>query len=281
MLSTTLVTGGTGTTGRLVARLLRERGIDTRTAGRGHDADVRFDWADPATHAAAAAGVERAYLVAPTGVADPAPLVEAFLDTALRAGLRRAVLLSSSAVAAGDPGLGQVHALVRERVPEWAVLRPSWFQQNTTGAHPLARSIREEGRIVTATGEGRVALVDARDIAAVAVRALLDEPSHDTEHVLTGPQALSWSQVADLVSTVLGRPVRHEAVSAQELTRRWVAAGAAEGFARSLAALDEEIGRGAEDRTTDTVERITGRPPRALRDLLVEQLAEQLAERPA
>ena len=270
MPTTTLVTGGTGTTGRLVTALLRGRGLSARTAGRGPGADVRFDWADPAPHAAAVAGADRAYLVAPTGVADPAPLVDAFLDTALRAGLRRAVLLSSSAVAAGDPGLGEVHALVRERVPEWAVLRPSWFQQNVTGGHPLARSIREEGRIVTATGRGRLGLVDARDIAAVAVRALLDEPSHDTEHVLTGPEALSWSDVAELVSRARGRTVRHEAVDAEELTRRWVAAGAPEGFARSLAALDAAVARGAEDRTTDTVQRLTGRPPRALRDLLAE-----------
>ncbi|WP_432543690.1 NAD(P)H-binding protein [Kineococcus sp. SYSU DK002] len=274
---TTLVTGGTGTTGRLVAALLRRQGATARTAGRSRAADVRFDWTDPATHGPAVAGADRVYLVAPTGEPDPAALVEPFLGTALRAGVRRVVLLSSSAVEPGDPGLGQVDSLVRERAPQWAVLRPSWFQQNVTGDHPVARSLREEDRVVTATGTGRVALVDARDIAAVAVRALLDEPSHDTEHVLTGPQALSWSDVADLVSAARGRAARHEPVGVDELARRWVAAGLPEPFARALAALDEDISLGRHDVTTDTVRRVTGRDPRALADLLAEHFGAHAA----
>ena len=274
---TTLVTGGTGTTGRLVTALLRQQGGTARTAGRSSSADVRFDWTDPATHGPAVAGADRVYLVAPTGESDPVPLVEAFLETALSAGVRRVVLLSSSAVPAGAPGPGQVHALVRDRVPQWAVLRPSWFQQNLTGDHPFARSLREEDRIVTATGNGRVALVDARDIAAVAARALLDEPSHDTEHVLTGPQALSWSDVAALVSTARGRAARHDAVSVEDLTRRWVSAGLPPAAARALAALDEDIARGAHDFTTDTVQRITGRTPCALADLLTEHFSARAA----
>lgn len=274
---TVLVTGATGNTGSRVVRMLRERGAGVRAAARrpgpeaGAGADggtdgVRFDWYDPATHAAALTGVERLYLVAPVGEADPVPVVEPFLTAAIARGVRRVVLLSSSAIPADAPGLGALHRLVRDTMPEWAVLRPSWFMQNFTGDHPVAHAIRGDGQIVTATGDGRVAFVDADDIAAVAVRALLDDRPHDTDHVITGPEALGYADAARVVAEVSGRPVGHVPVTAAAFREKLAEAGIPPEFAAVLAGLDEDIRGGAEDRTTDTVRRITGREPRSFRD---------------
>ncbi len=273
-----LVLGATGTTGSRVAAQLREprmreRGVTVRTATRRprSASDVRFDWADPTTHAPALRGVSAVYLVAPVDDADPVPAVGPFLQEAVRRGVRRVVALSSSALPAGTPGLGAVHALVAATVPEWAVLRPSWFMQNFTGGHPAARGVRD-GELVTATGDGRVAFVDAADIAAVAVRALTDPVAHDTDHVLTGPEALSYADAAAAITRHAGRPVRHRSVPPDELARRIAAHGVPPEFARVLAALDDGIRRGAEDRTTDTVERVTGRPPRRFADFVAAAL---------
>ncbi|MDH2430576.1 NAD(P)H-binding protein [Sphaerisporangium sp. TRM90804] len=261
-----LVTGGTGTTGGRVAALLRERGaavrIATRTPGAapGH---VRFEWADPATHAPAVAGTDRVYLVAPIGAAEPAPVVEPFLRTALRAGVRRVVLLSSSATPEGPAGLGALHRLVRTSMPEWTVLRPSWFMQNFVGDHPLAHGIRATGEIVTATGTGRVAFVDPDDIAAVAAHALLDAVPHDAEHLITGPQALGYDDAAALIADATGLAVRHHAVGTADMAARMTAAGVPEEFAAILAGMEEDIRHGAEDRVTATVQEVTGRPPRS------------------
>ena len=124
-----LVTGGTGHTGSFVGAQLAERGADVRLASRRAPADdpghVRFDWADERTHDGALDGVTAAYLVAPAHVTDPAPLMEAFVTRALRHGVRRFVLLSSSAITEDMPGLGAVARLLRERAPEWAVLDPA------------------------------------------------------------------------------------------------------------------------------------------------------------
>ncbi|GAA0907288.1 MULTISPECIES: NmrA family NAD(P)-binding protein [Streptomyces violaceusniger group] len=270
---TALVLGATGNTGSEVLRMVRAEGArplaatrrpETAAAAGVADA-VRFDWHDPAGHAAALRGVDRLYLVAPLGVAEPLPVVEPFLKAAVAQGVRRAVLLSSSAVDEADTGLGALHTLVRRTVPEWAVLRPSWFMQNFTGDHPVAQAIRGDGEIVTATGDGRVAFVDATDIAAVATRALLDDRPHTTEHVITGPEALGYAEAARIVAEVSGRPVRHTAVETGELVGRLRATGLPPEFAAFLAGLDEDIRHGAEDRTTDTVERVTGRPPRSFR----------------
>lgn len=261
-----LVLGATGTTGSRVAAFLAERGVRARLATRKpHSAmQVRFDWADRDTHAPALHGVSAVYLVAPVAVPDPVPLVEPFLEEAVRQGVERVVQLSSSALPEGTPGLGAVHSRVRTTMAEWTVLRPSWFMQNFTGEHAVAQGVRS-GEIITATKEGRVAFIDATDIAAVAGHALVDEVPHNTEHILTGPEALSYADAAAIIARQIGRPIRHRSITVDELAVRLTEHGIPPEFAAVLAALDEDISGGSEDRVTDTVERVTGRPARSFR----------------
>ncbi|MBB5773858.1 NAD(P)H-binding protein [Nonomuraea jabiensis] len=267
-----LVIGATGTTGSLVAAFLRDRGVPVRPASRTHGlpGHVRFEWADPETHAPALSGVSAVYLVAPIGVAEPAPLVAPFLNEATRQGVRRVVLLSSSAVSESATGLGALHGLVRASAPEWTILRPSWFMQNFAGDSLALRT--RDGEILSATGQGRVAFIDAGDIASVAVHALADEVPHNTEHLLTGPEALSYTEVADAITRHTGRPLRHTAVTTDELARHFAVHGLPPDFATTLAALDADISGGAEDRVTATVERITGRPARTFRDFCAREI---------
>lgn len=268
-----LITGGTGNTGRRVASRLLELGFQVRAASRAAPAPgsagehVRFDWADASTHALALEGVDRVYLVAPALVEDPSTLMVPFIERALASGVRRLVLLSSSAVPDGAPGLGGVERFLRERAPGWAVLKPSWFMQNFVDPrHPHAASLMREGTVVTATGSGRVGFVDADDIAEVAARALADEAPHDTAHVITGPEALGYADVAAILSRITGRPMRHLPVDDGEARRRLLAAGMPEPYAALLVGLDAAIRDGAEDHVTDTVARVTGRPPRRFED---------------
>lgn len=267
-----LVLGATGNTGNALVQLLKASGTSLRTAARselaGSPDHVRFVWDDRRTHGPAVAGVERLYLVAPVGAADPLPLVEPFLVEALAAGLQRVVLLSSSAVKPGDPGLGQIDALVRATAPEWATLRPSWFMQNFVGDHPLADGIRSRGEIVTATGDGRLSFVDARDIAATAAALLQADSIVSSEHLVTGPQALSYADAAALIGEFMGRPVRHVAVTEAALTQRLITAGYEAAFASALASLDADIRAGRQARVANTVRRLTGRLPCSLRDFL-------------
>ncbi|WP_283632977.1 NAD(P)H-binding protein [Mycolicibacterium poriferae] len=267
-----LVTGATGNTGVSVVAGLRDRGDAVRAATRRPDpgdADaVRFDWFDPSTFAAALAGVRAIYLVAPAGVADPAPVVRPFLEQAAAGGVRRVVALSSSAVARGEPLLGEIHALVVDLFSESTVLRPSWFMQNFTADHALAEGIRRSREIVTATGDGRLGFIDAADIAAVAVEALVADRPVGDELVLTGPEALSYGHAAAIISDVLGTPVRHVDVTTAQLADRLTRAGLTGEFAAGLAALDERIRAGEQDLVTTTVYDVTGRRPTSLREFL-------------
>lgn len=273
-----LITGGTGTTGSRVAAALTEQGMSVRVGSRTPAPgthQVRFDWTDPTTHGPALTGTDGIYLVPPIGDSAPARLMVPFLERALEAGVRRLVLLSSSAIAEGDPGAGEVHRALRQLASEWAVLRPSWFMQNfVTPGHLHVESIRTADEIVTATGQGRVAFVDADDIAAVAVRALADERPHNTAHLITGPEALSYADVAEALSKVTGRAIRHRPVQVAEFRERLTAIGIPEAFARMLAAMDDAIAHGSEDRVDPAVQRLTGRPARAFADFAAEHAPE-------
>jgi uncharacterized protein YbjT (DUF2867 family) len=275
--SATLVIGATGTTGsRVVAGLIAE-GHRVKAAGRSATPvegaePVRFDWNEPATFGAALDGVDRVYLIPPIGSSDPAAVMLPFLRRARSAGLHRAVLLSSSAIPEGGPAVGQVHQALPGLFEQWAVLRPSWFMQNFAGFTPHARSIREDGVILTATGDGRVGFVDAEDIAAVAVRALTDEQAPDADLILTGPQALSYDDVAAIITEVGGRPVVHRHLTFDQLRDRWAEEIPLE-FATMLARMDRAIADGAEDRTSDTVQRLTGRTPGTFRAFAERELS--------
>ncbi|WP_225841903.1 NAD(P)H-binding protein [Streptomyces albus] len=272
-----LVVGATGTTGsrtaaRLTAESHRVKAATRRAAPVAGAEPVRFDWYDTATHAPALEGVDRVYLVPPVGDPDPAAVMLPFLRQARAAGVRRAVLLSSSAVPSGGPAVGLVHQALPGLFPEWAVLRPSWFMQNFTGDHLHARGIREDGTVRSATGSGRVGFVDADDIAEVAVRALTDDRAPDTDLVLTGPEALSYDDVAAVLTEVTGRPVVHHRLTQTQLRDRLAAEVPAE-FAGILAGMDGAIAQGAEDRVTDTVQRLTGRPPHSFRTVAERELS--------
>ncbi|MEU0149900.1 NmrA family NAD(P)-binding protein [Streptomyces sp. NPDC006288] len=273
---TTLVIGATGTTGSRTAAQLSACGHRVRAASRravnipGTE-PVAFDWYEPATHAAALGGADRVYLIPPVGDADPAAVMLPFLRQAHTAGVHRAVLLSSSAIPEGGPAVGTVHRALPDLFEHWAVLRPSWFMQNFTGAHAHAMSVREEGVIWTAAGSGRVGFVDAEDIAAVAARALTDEHAPNTDLVLTGPEALSYDDVATIITQVTGLPVEHHRLSYEQMRDRLEAQVPLE-FASMLAGMDRAIAEGAEDRITDTVQRLTGRPARGFRALLQREM---------
>ena len=264
-----LVTGGTGTTGRRLSARLAARGLRYRAATRSPKAenDIRFDWADDTTWDAALKDVGRVYLVAPTGVPDPLPMMIPLMELAIRSGVKRFVLLSASSLEPDGPMMGRVHAWLRDRAPEWVVLRPSWFMQNFSERQHL-ESIRDEGAIYTATENGRVGFIDAEDIAAVAAKALSQPEFASGDIVLTGPAALSYDDVARTLSGVLDRPVKHRRLSVTGLAARHVAFGLPEAYAETLASMDASIAAGCEDRVTDAVARLAGRPANALADFV-------------
>ncbi len=270
MPDTILVTGGTGTTGRRVSAQLSARGLRYRVGTRNPSAKdhIHFDWMVETTWETALEGIKSIYLVAPSGVAEPLPVMSPFMELAIRNGVKRFVLLSASSLDAGGPLMGMVHAWLRDHAPEWVVLRPTWFMQNLSEGQLLA-PVRDEGAIFTATGDGRIGFIDAEDIAAVAVEALTQPECVSGDMILTGPAALSYDDVARTLSDVLKHPVTHHHLSVDELAARHMAqSGLPEAYAQTLAQMDADIAAGSEERITDAVASMAGRQARALEEFI-------------
>lgn len=270
-----LVIGATGKVGGKLAKRLAEEGRSVRAASRSGGSSqgaegISFDWFDASTHDAALAEVDRIFMIAPVGASDPIESMEPFIDRAIGRGVRRFVLLSSSLIEEGGPAMGAVHALLRQRAPEWAVLRPSWFMENFT-IDPHLSSIRFEDAVYSATGDGVVPFIACADIAEVALRVLTSSAPTNDGLVLTGPGLLSYADVGRVIGSARGRPVNHENLSADALSARLSGFGIPPQFAAMLAGLDTAIAAGAEARTTTLVADLTGRAPMSFEGFALSQ----------
>jgi uncharacterized protein YbjT (DUF2867 family) len=253
-----LVTGATGKTGKSLIAQLERAGVPHRAVSRY--GAVPFDWQKPASWDGALEGAGAVYLVAPGTVGNVHALMLDFIAAAMRKGVRRFVLLSMSGLPAGGPAHGQVHQWLKDNSDDWAVLAPTAFMQNFSAGPSLA-SIREEDRIYSNTGEGRVPFIDVHDIAAAA-RAVLTAPAPaNTAFVLTGAESMSYDRVAALIGTACGRTIAHVPVTMDEMASRLMTRGIPEANARMLAFGYQTIAAGAQDKTTDVVRTLTGQPP--------------------
>jgi uncharacterized protein YbjT (DUF2867 family) len=261
----TLVLGATGTTGRRVARRLGAAGHPARAASRAGPA--RFDWADPASWEPAVTGAAGMYLMAPDGV----PVEPSFLRLAVDRGIRRIVLLSSQSIEAmGDARLLAAERAVRDAGVDWTILRAGWFHQNFDEG--FFRPAVLAGELALPLGEVRQVFVDAEDIAAVAVAALVGDGHAGRTYALTGPRALSFAHAVELIGQAAGRSVRFRGADGDYLAQQ-LALGAPEEQARqeitAFAAL-----RGLGDaRPTDDVRRVTGREPKDFATFAAEAAA--------
>ncbi|EAA34517.1 hypothetical protein GE21DRAFT_134 [Neurospora crassa] len=199
-----------------------------------------------------------------------ASLLMQFVDYArLKHGTRRFVLQSASAMEPGGFSLGRVHAYLRELgqrgEAEWAVLRPTWCQQDFEQPCHV-KSIKEENRLYSATSRGKIPWVSADDIAAVAVEALTNKDAPNTEYLVLGPELLGYDDIASILSSVLGRKIVHVDLSSHDLERRQQSFGCSEEHSRLMSSLDTAIKYGTENRTNDVVLSMTGNKPKSFRE---------------
>lgn len=264
-----LMTGATGTTGRELVKLLQARGVPARVMTRDPNRlraagleIVRGDLADAKSLDAALAGIERALLLS---APDPrsVELQGHFIAAAKRAGVKHIVKVSSIAAELDSPCRflrwhGEIETRLKDSGIPHTNLRPSFFMQNLLW---MADSIKAEGAFYAPSGNGRMGMIDVRDIAAVAFKALTEDGHAGNSYTLTGPEALSHAEAAEKLSRAIGRPVRHGDVSPSDFRTAMLGAGMPEWFADGLNELYAWVRDGGAERVTNTVAEVTGRPP--------------------
>lgn len=168
----TLVTGGTGKTGRRIVERLRARGVNTRVGSRS--ASPSFDWHNEAGWDACLDNVEAIYISYAPDLAMPgaSDAIHALVDKAVAAGVQKLVILS---------GRGEEEALACEQIVmesglEWTVVRASWFFQNFSEGAFIDLVL--SGEITVPAGDVREPFVDVDDIADVATLALSESGHH-------------------------------------------------------------------------------------------------------
>lgn len=276
-----LVAGGTGTTGGEVVRLLQEQGEPftamVRNAARAEELQaagidtILADLSDPASLATAMKGAESLFLLS-ASVANQADLQLNAVEAAETAGVGFIVKVSAVGADPESPlALGRAHAEVEEGlaasgVPH-AILRAGSFMQNFLGS---AETIRSQDQFYGSSGDGKIAMIDARDIAAVAVALLTSEKPTGGVFTLTGPEALSNAQAAAVISDVVGREISYVDVPGDVLKVGLLEAGLEEWLVDDLVTLNAAFTGGAGEGVTDDVERLTGRPARTFAQFVAD-----------
>jgi NAD(P)H dehydrogenase (quinone) len=287
-----IVTGAAGHLGRLVTEHLLERlapeqlVLVTRRpralrelGARG--ADVRYgDFDDPASLRDAFAGGRRMLLISTDAVGRRIRQHRTAIDAAAAAGVAHVVFTSIVNPVAANPiganalDQGKTEVILQRSGLAWTVLRFGSFAELQL---PPAATAVANGRLILNFGKGRIVPVSRRDCAEAAAITLTTGGHTGKTYEITGPEALSQTELAELYADLSGRPVKAVQLSDSMLTQVLVGIGTPMPVAWGISAYGRAVRQGYFDVIDPAFERLVGRPAVALRDVLIGQRADLLA----
>jgi uncharacterized protein YbjT (DUF2867 family) len=279
-----LVTGATGNVGSQVVRevVARQGAVRAFVRDRAKAAALlpgvevaTGDFSDLDSLRRAMEGVEAVFLASADGP-DKVRHETQVIDTAVECGVRKIVKCSTVRSEAGSPlppfdWHGQIERHLKGSGVRFTILQSNFYMTNVLAA---TEQIRHEGRLFAPAGDGKIAMIDPRDVGSAAHAILMDEGPEGKTYVLTGPHAITYSRVAEELSAAIGRRVEFVDVPDEAARQGLVAAGMPDWLVHHLVAVFGLIRQGALEQTTDTVQALTGREPRSFaqfaRDHLVD-----------
>lgn len=273
-----LVIGATGNIGRLLVRELERRQMSLRALVRDPDHAhelatsplvdfIQGDLRVPASIDAALEGIDRVFLLSPP-MPDQVTLQGNVIEAIERT--RRSIrVVTVSVLGAVPPDVplqlarwnAVTEAQLRSTGLPCTILRPQFLMQNLLRVAP---SIQSDNLLCGAFGAARLSLVDGRDLARVAATVLASSEHDGRVYTLTGPQSLSFTEVAATFSAVLGRPIRYADVPVEAYHEQLVGNGIPHWAADDLTALSRAFRRGYTGTVTTDVTQVTGHPARPL-----------------
>ncbi|WP_009634533.1 SDR family oxidoreductase [Synechocystis sp. PCC 7509] len=282
MSNTIFVTGATGNVGSQVVQQLIASGITPRVAVRSMNKaealkkagaePVEMDLDRPETVQSALVGVDKVFLVSPF-VPNMVELTAILIEAAKRANVQQIVKLS--ALAQPRIALSKWHSEMENAIASSGIaftfLRPNGFMQNFVNA--MAETIKSDNAFYLNAGEGKVSFVDTRDIASVAVAALITSGHEGQSYTITGSEALSHSQAAAILSQVLGRTINYVDVPEDPVRQGMQGAGMPEPTVNALLELYASYKAGQAATVSPAVEQVTGKQP-----ISFEQFVQDYAE---
>jgi uncharacterized protein YbjT (DUF2867 family) len=278
---TYLITGATGDVGSKVVERLIGRGERPRVYVRNPEkAQTRFgdrvdvfvgDLGDPDALGSALKEVD-AFFLANSGPEIPAR--DKMAATVAKAAYVKHLVKMSSLDVRQGLAIGAWHekgeAAVRASGVPFTFLQPTGFMSNLLA---WARLIKNEGVVRSSTGDGRRAFIHSDDIAAAAVEVLTSRSHVGESLALTGPEALTFSEVAAKIGAAVGKKLTFQSISDDEARRRYAAISGSQAETDAHVELWRAIREGRLATMTDTVERVLGRKAISLDQWVSENVA--------
>ncbi len=249
-----LIIGATGKTGSRVMQGLQALGFDPKGASR--NGEVHFDWDEPTSWSAALNGIDAVYLTYYPDLAVPkAPEdISRFCALAKMKGIKHITVLSGRS----EPAAQVCENIIIQSGIDWTVVRASWFDQNFSEG--LFRQFIMDGNIALPVTDVTEPFIDIDDIAEVVIASLTDDKHSGQLYEVTGPELISFADIAAKFSNHLNRKVNFESISIPEFQSRLSKAGVPQPAIETLVYLFGEVLDGRSESTTDGVERALGRP---------------------
>ncbi len=284
MTQTLLVTGASGHLGRRVVELLLEVKAGhiiatTRSPKKLADlaeqgVEVRqADFDQPETLAAAFAGADRLLLISTDAVDGTDRRIKQHrnaVNAAEQAGVKHMIYTSLTRPEPGTPILlapdhhATEQALAASSL-DWTVLRNNVYTDLFLMSLPQAVAA---GQLAAAAGDGGVGYVTREDCARAAAAALKATTSGRTTLDITGPEVVTYAELAQIASDITGRPVSYINVPPEEMVKGMVGAGFPQGVAELLVSFQTATAQGYLALATDTVAELTGSAPQSVRNFL-------------
>jgi uncharacterized protein YbjT (DUF2867 family) len=288
-----LVTGATGKIGsRLIPQLLERPGLAVRALARNAAKAAPLAAAgaelvlgsleDSRVLSLATRGIDTIVLItaaSPTAGGQ----ARAVLDAAREAGVRKIIRVSVFNAASDGPSdltrqHGSTDAQVRSSGLTYTILRPTFFMQNL--CFLADESIAKEGKLYFGTGEGRLGMIDLRDIVDCAEECLVSDAYDNKIFTLTGPESIGFHDIAGRLSNLLGCPIHYVPVQPEAVEQFIRSMGQSVWYARVMRDLCRAYSEGWGNVITGDVAHITGHRPRSFEVFAREILFPALSLRP-
>jgi len=265
-----LITGATGNVGSEIVKILLKLDVPFRAAirkngdenkvGLSKEDCVTFDFLDARTFEPTFEGIKAVFLMRPPDLANPEKEINPAIQAAKKAGVKRIVFMS---LLGAEKNFFVPHHKIEKIIAasgiSYTFLRPSFFMQNLSGTH--AHEIKAMNEILVPAGRGKTSFIDARDIAAVAVEVLTQAGFENKALPLTGPAALNYLELAEILTQELGRPITYSNPSVLRFIRAMRKRHFKWAYIAVMSAIYTVNKLGLAARLTPDVEQILGRKP--------------------
>lgn len=272
-----LVTGATGNVGREIANKLSSEGVFFRAGIHSmnkaqsleneYTETVHLDYEKPETINNALEGIETMILITPPHYKQVEWAV-LMIDKAKEMGVKRVIRLSVIA-AAMEPGilLGRWHRTVERYLQasgmDWTIIRPGPFMQNFLGMY-----MPKSGAYQLPISNSLVNHIDARDVAKIAVKVIVDANHSCKIYMVTGGEAMNFNEAAEIITDEIQEKISYQDVTKEVASEAMIEAGRPEWLVNVLGELFTAFKMGAVSGKFDTYRELTNEEPRTFEEFV-------------